>query len=221
MYIIVVGAGKIGYHLSKSLLRSEHEVIIVERSAERCDAVRRELGNMIIPGDGCDEDALRRAGTSRADVFIATTGRDQDNLVSCQIAKHRFRATRTIALVNIPANGKLFEAMGVDVWVSTTDVILDRITEELPASSLVHLMTVRNANRQVVGIRIPSDAAVVGRSLGQVNLPADSLISYIVKRNGTLLPPDQDAVLGSDDEVVAITTAEGEEVLREALTGTM
>ena len=193
----------------------------MERSAERCDAVRRELGNMIIPGDGCDEDALRRAGTSRADVFIATTGRDQDNLVSCQIAKHRFRATRTIALVNIPANGKLFEAMGVDVWVSTTDVILDRITEELPASSLVHLMTVRNANRQVVGIRIPSDAAVVGRSLGQVNLPADSLISYIVKRNGTLLPPDQDAVLGSDDEVVAITTAEGEEVLREALTGTM
>ena len=221
MYIIVVGAGKIGYHLSKSLLRSEHEVIIVERSAERCDAVRRELGNMVIPGDGCDEDTLRRAGTSRADVFIATTGRDQDNLVSCQIAKHRFRATRTIALVNIPSNGKLFEAMGVDVWVSTTDVILDRITEELPASSLVHLMTVRNANRQVVGIRIPSDAAVVGRSLGQVNLPADSLISYIVKRNGTLLPPDEDAVLGSDDEVVAITTAEGEEVLREALTGTM
>lgn len=221
MYIIVVGAGKIGYHLSRSLLRSEHEVIIVERSAERCDAVRRDLGNLVILGDGCDEETLRRAGTARADVFIATTGRDQDNLVSCQIAKHRFRATRTIALVNIPANGNLFEALGVDAWVSSTDVILHRIVEELPASSLVHLMRVRNANRQVVGIRIPSDAAVVGRSLGQVSLPSDSLISFIVKRNGTLLPPDQDAVLGTDDEVVAITTAEGEEILREALTGTV
>ena len=219
MYIIVVGAGKIGYHLSRSLLRSEHEVIIVERSAERCDAIRRELGNIVVPGDGCDEETLRRAGTARADVFIATTGRDQDNLVSCQIAKHRFRATRTIALVNIPSNGNLFEALGVDAWVSSTDVILHRIVEELPASSLVHLMRVRNANRQVVGIRIPSDAAVVGRSLGQVSLPSDSLISFIVKRNGTLLPPDQDAVLGTDDEVVAITTAEGEEILREALTG--
>ena len=221
MYIIVVGAGKIGYHLSRSLLRSEHEVIIVERSAERCDAIRRELGNIVVPGDGCDEETLRRAGTARADVFIATTGRDQDNLVSCQIAKHRFRATRTIALVNIPSNGNLFEALGVDAWVSSTDVILHRIVEELPASSLVHLMTVRNANRQVVGIRIPSDAAVVGRSLGQVSLPSDSLISFIVKRNGTLLPPDRDAVLGTDDEVVAITTAEGEEILREALTGTV
>lgn len=221
MYIIVVGAGKIGFHLSRSLLRSEHEVIIVERSAERCDAVRRELGNLVIPGDGCDEETLRRAGTARADVFIATTGRDQDNLVSCQIAKHRFMATRTIAMVNTPANGNLFEALGVDAWVSSTDVILHRIVEELPASSLVHLMRVRNANRQVVGIRIPSDAAVVGRSLGQVSLPADSLITYIVKRNGTLLPPDQDAVLGTDDEVVVITTPEGEEILREALTGTV
>lgn len=221
MYIIVVGAGKIGYRLAKSLLRSEHEVMLVERSADRCDAVRRELGNIVMAGDGCDEETLSRAGAARADVFIATTGRDQDNLVSCQIAKHRFGATKTIALVNTPVNGRLFEALGVDAWISSTDVILRRIEEELPVGSLVHLMSVRSANRQMVGIRIPSDAAVVGRSLGQVSLPADSLISFIVKRNGTLLPPDQDAVLASDDEVVAITTTDSEEILREALTGTM
>ena len=221
MYIIVVGAGKIGYHLAKSLMRSEHEVILVERSAERCDALRRELGNMVITGDGCDDETLSRAGTSRADVFIATTGRDQDNLVSCQMAKHRFQVSRTMSLVNIPGNGKLFEALGVDVWVSSTDVIVHRIEEELPASSLVHLMTVKGANREVVGIRIPSDAAVVGRALGQVSLPADCLISFIVKRNGTFVAPDVEAVLASEDEVVAITTAEDEELLREALTGTM
>ena len=221
MYIIVVGAGNIGYHLAKSLLRSEHEVILVDRSAERCDALRHELGNMVITGDGCDDETLRSAGASRANVFIAATGRDQDNLVSCQMAKHRFRVSRTLSLVNIPGNGKLFEALGVDVWVSSTDIIVHRIEEELPESSLVHLMKVKGANREVVGIRIPSDAAVVGQPLGQLSLPGDSLISFIVKRNGTLIAPDVEAVLASEDEVVAITSPEDEELLREALTGAM
>ncbi len=220
MYIIVVGAGKIGYNLAKFLLRAEHEVILVERAAARCEAVRRELGNMVIAGDGCNEETLRRAGASRADVFIATTGRDQDNLVSCQIAKHRFQAARTIALVNVPGNGKLFEALDVDVWISSTDVILHRIEEELLEGSLVHLMALRGANRHVVGIRIPSDSPLVGQTLGEANLPADSLVCFIVKRNGTLLPPEADTVLGTEDEVVAVTSAEDEDLLREALTGT-
>ena len=218
MYVIVVGAGRIGYNLAKALLRDEHEVSLIERDAARCDAVRRELGSMVISGDACDEDTLRRAGASRAEVFIAATGRDQDNLVSCQVARHRFQVARTIALVNVPGNGKLFEALDVDAWVSSTDVILQRIEEEMPESALVHLMTVRSANRHVVGVRIPSDAAAVGRMLGEVELPAASLVCFVVRRNGTLLPPDADAVLESDDEVVAVTTTEDEDLLREALT---
>ena len=219
MYVIVAGAGRIGYNLAKALLRDEHEVVLVERAVDRWEATRRELGSMVIAGDACDEETLRRAGASRADVFIAATGRDQDNLVSCQVARHRFQAARTIALVNVPGNGKLFEALDVDAWVSGTDVILQRIEEELPESSLVHLMTVRSANRHVVGIRIPSDAAAVGRSLGEVDLPADSLVCFIVRRNGTLQPPDSDAVVESDDEVVAVTTTEDEDLLRDVLTG--
>ena len=208
-----------GYHLAKALLKSEHEVFIVERSPRKCETIREELGSLVIVGDGCEEGVLREAGTSRADVLIAVTGSDEDNLVACQIAKHRFQVARTISLINNPNNEKLFIELGVDVCVSSTDIILSHIEEELPTHSLVHFMAIKGSNREVVGIRIPPDAVVVGQVLGEVPIPEDSLVSFIVKKDGTLLVPDTEAVLDSEDEVVVITTAEGEEALREALTG--
>ena len=220
MYIIVVGAGKVGYHLAKALLRSEHEVFLIERSSRKSEAVREELGSIVIVGNGCEEGVLREAGASRADVFIAATGTDQDNLVACQIARHRFKAPRTISLINNPNNEKLFVALGVDVCVSSTDIVLSHIEEELPAHSLVHLRAIKGSNREVVGIRIPPDAATVGQVLREMPIPDDSLISFIVKRDGSLIVPHGEAVLGSGDEVVAITTSDGEEALREALTRT-
>ena len=219
MYIIVVGAGKVGYPLARALLKSEHEVFIVELSPRKCEAIRDELGSLVIGGNGCEEIVLREAGTSRADVFIAVTCNDEDNLVACQIAKHRFNVPKTISLINNPNNERLFVELGVDVCVSSTDIILSHIEEELPANPLVHFMAIRGSNREVVGIRIPPDAAVVGRVLREVSIPDDSLVSFILKKDGTLLVPDTDAVLGSGDGVVVITTAEGEETLREALTG--
>jgi trk system potassium uptake protein TrkA len=219
MYIIVVGAGKMGYHLAKALLKDEHEVFIVERSAPKCEAIREELGSLAIVGDGSEESVLREAGASRADVFITVTGVDEDNLVACQIAKHRFQVERTISLINNPNNEKLFVELGVDVCVSSTDIILSHIEEELPEHSLVHFMAIRGSNREVVGIRIPPDAAVVGHVLGEVSIPDDSLISFVLRKDGTLIVPDSEAILIPEDEVVAITTAEGEEALRDVLTG--
>ncbi|MFH1559864.1 MAG: TrkA family potassium uptake protein [Chloroflexota bacterium] len=219
MYIIVVGAGKVGYHLAKALLKSEHEVFIIERSPLKCETIREELGSLVVVGDGCETGVLKEAGTSRADVLIAVTGNDEDNLVACQIAKHRFKVPRTISLINDTNNERLFIELGIDVCVSSTDIILSHIEEELPAHSLVHFMAIKGSNREVVGIRIPPDAAVVGQVLGQVPIPDGSLISFIVKKDGTIFVPNTEAVLGPEDEVVVITTVEGEEALREALTG--
>lgn len=207
-----------GYHLAKALLKSEHEVFIVERSPLRCEAIREELGSLVVVGDGCEEVVLKEAGTSRADVFIAVTGSDEDNLVACQIAKHRFKVPRTISRINNPNNEKLFMELGIDVCVSSTNIILSHIEEELPAHPLVHLMAIKGSNREVVGIRIPPDAVVVGQALGNVPIPGGSIVSFIVKRDGTLLVSNAEAVLGSGDEIVVITTVEGEEALRETLT---
>ena len=219
MYIIVVGAGKVGFHLAKALLKSDHEVFITERSPQRCESIKEELGSVVVVGDGCEEAVLREAGISRADVFIAVTGNDDDNLESCQMAKHRFQVPRTIALINNPNNERLFRELGVDVCVSSTDIILSHIEEELPTHSLVHMMAIRGSNREVVEVRIPPDSAAVGRVIGEVSLPPDTIISFIVRKDGTLLVPDAEVALSSEDQVVAITTVDGEEDLLEALTG--
>ena len=208
-----------GYYLARALLKSEHEVFIVERSVLKCEAIKEELGSLVVVGDGCEDGVLKEAGTSRADVFIAVTGNDEDNLVACQMAKHRFGVPRTIALINNPNNEGLFRDLGVDVCLSSTEIILSHIEEELPAHPLVHVMAIKGSNRELVGIRIPPDSAVVGQTLSNVQVPSGTVISFAVKKDGTLLMPTDDSPLSPEDEVVAITTAEGEESLREALTG--
>ncbi len=218
MYVIIVGAGDVGYELAKSLLRGDHEVSIIESSQERCDAVREELGSLALAGSGSDEAALREAGASRAEALIAVTGSDPDNLAACQMARHRFNVPRTISLVSSAGNEPLFRELGIDVCINSTDVILSRIEEELPRNSLVHIMGVKGSNREIVSVRIPPDAEVIGKSLAEITVPSDSIISCILKRDGALHPPDADVVLQSEDEVVVITTTEQEEALREVFT---
>jgi trk system potassium uptake protein TrkA len=223
MYIIVVGAGKVGYNLAKTLLQRDHEVFIIESSSLKSEAIREELGSMVIVGDGTEEFVLKEAGASRADIFIAATGADEDNLVACQIAKHRFQVSRTISIINNQNNEKLFVELGIDVFGSSIDIILSYIDEGLQAHSLMDIGAIREGNREVVsvivGIRIPPEAAVVGRVLGDVSIPKGSLISVIWKKDGTFIVPDSEVVLGSGDGVVATTTADDEQALWEALTG--
>ena len=219
MYIVVVGAGEVGYELAKALIRNDHEVFIIEKSQERCNAIKDELGSLVIAGSGSDEAVLREAGTSRADVFMAVTGNDPDNLAACQMAKHRFGVSRTMSLVSNGDNEPLFRELGIDVCIRTSEIILTRIEEELPRNPLVHMMDIKGSNREVVSIRIPQDATAIGKALREIPVPANIIISCILKRDGSLLAADGALVLGYDDEVVIITTEEEEEALREALTG--
>jgi len=94
MYIIVVGGGRVGYYLAKALLEEGHEVLIVEQNPNVCKTINDELGGICSRGDGCEVTTLVKAGTGRADMFVAVTGEDQHNLVACQIAKHKFKVPR-------------------------------------------------------------------------------------------------------------------------------
>lgn len=218
MYIIVVGGGKVGYYLSKTLLSEGHEVLILEKDAKKCEAITEELGSVVMRGDGCEARTLADAGTERADMLIAVTNEDEDNLVACQVAKYKFKVQRTIARINNPKNEALFKKLGIDVTISSTNLILEHIEEEVPTHPLVHLLTLKGGSLEIVEVKIPQNSSVAGKRLKEIDLPPDSVICLMIGKWGAQVPSG-DTILEAEAQVIAVTRPEVEEALRAALTG--
>ena len=218
MYILVIGCSEIGYHLTKALLASNHEVVVVEKSKSRCDLLTAELGSVAFHGDGTDETTLRKAGAARAEVVVAATDRDETNLVACQVAKHVFQAPNTMALIKDPRNEPVFQILGVDAVVNSTHLVLENLEERIPGRPLLRLTSLGTPAMELVSITIPDDATVVGKRLGEVELPPHSFISVVVKKSG-IEPPAGDLVLEADDEIIAVTPGADEQTVYEILTG--
>ena len=141
MYVIVAGGGKVGYYLAQHLLAEGHEVLLIERNPDRVVQINDVLGAVAVTGDGAEAATQAVAGAPRADVVVAVTGEDEDNLVICQVAREKFHVARTIARVNNPKNEHLFRILGVDVTVSQTNYILNLIEQAIPERSFVHLVS--------------------------------------------------------------------------------
>ena len=218
MYIVIVGCSEVGYHLTKALLASGHEVVVVEKRAERCQLLSDESGIVALQGDGTDEPTLRKSGITRADVLVAVAGRDETNLVICQMAKHIFQVPRTMALIKDPKNEPIFHVLGVDVVVNAIHQILASFEEGVPGQPLIHLLNLRIQGLELVSVSVPNDAAIVGKRLREIELPPGSFISLVVKKGGAELPSDG-LVLEPEDELVAVTPTGQEQVLYDILTG--
>ena len=217
MYIIVVGGGKVGFQLAKELVEANHEVLIIEQDAQKCAEITDELGDIVMEGDGCEATVLDKAGTQRADMLLAVTGDDEDNLVSCQVAKERFNVARTVARINNPKNEEIFRKLQVDITVSATSAIMAHIEQELPTHHLIPLMKLKGSGLEIVEVRIPDDSRVVGQPIKNILLPYQSMISLVVGEDGQPKVPSGETILHAGDEVVAVTMHESEESLREAL----
>jgi len=219
MYIVVVGGGKVGYYLTKELLEQGHEALVIERNAERADQIVEELGNVALKGDGCEVATLQEAGVGRSDVLVAVTGDDEDNLVSCQLAKNHFGVPRTIARVNNPKNEHIFRLLGIDVTVSATTILMSMIEHEMPRRALLHLLAIQRMGVEIVEAILNPGAPAIGRSIGDLRLPSESSIAAVI-RNGALLIPSGQLVLQEGDEVIAMCKPQQEVDLRTALLGT-
>lgn len=213
MYIIVGGGGDIGYYVTKSLFTQGHEVLLIEKGLGRYQALKEELGQSVMHGDACEARTMDEVGASRADVVIAVTGDDEDNMVICQVAKKRYQVGRTIARLNNPKHEEIFLRLGIDTIVSPTKTILSLIESELPSSRFVPLMTLKNAGLEIVEVRIPVDASVVGRTLGALRLPRTCNLALII-RDKQFITPVADTVLLANDDVFALVDRDGEEALR-------
>jgi trk system potassium uptake protein TrkA len=223
MYIVIVGGGKVGFYLAKGLIDEGHEVLIIERDQKdphRSASIAEELGSeVVLRGDGCEAATQDKAGVARADILIAVTGEDEDNLVACQVAKNRFKVPRTIARINNPKNELIFKLLGIDTTVSATSVILASIEQELPTHHLVPLMTLRGGGLEMVEVKIPGRSPAVGKALRELVLPQSALVSLVVDASGTAKVPSPDTVIQAEDEVLAVTRPEMEGELRLVLTG--
>ena len=219
MYIIVGGGGEVGYYLTKSLLSKGHEVLLLEKGASRYQSLLEGLGQSVVRGDACETRTMEEVGANRADVVIAVTGEDDDNLVICQVAKKRFKVARTIARLNNPKNELLFQKLGIDITVSPTQAILSLIEAELPGSSIVTLMTLRSAGLGLIDMHVPANSPIVGKSLSTINLPRSGNIALII-RNHECIVPTAETNIFAKDEVFALVNREGEQALRDALGAT-
>jgi len=219
VYIIVVGGGRIGYYLVKALLSEGHEVLLIEKDSAICQRINDELGGVCYTGDGCEAAILAEVGTSRADMVVAVTGDDEDNLVSCQVAKHKFNVPRTISRIRNPHNEILFNKVGVDVTVSSTNIILEVIEKELPTHPLTHLMNIQDQGLELVDVKIPLDAITVGKTVKEINLPENCVLSLIIRKTRKPVIPTGSTVIDAEDQIIAVTPPQSEEDLRTALTG--
>ncbi len=205
MYVIIVGSGRLSRSLAKALLDEEHEVLIIDKDEAKVSAIEEELGSIYLLGDGCEVDVLEEAGTDRADVFIAVTGHDEDNLVACQVAKHKFNVPRTIAQVTDTKNEHLFKMLEVDVTVTSFDIILEHIKREIPIHPLTRLAFFPDTEVEVVELKIPSDAASVNKRIDELSLPSESCVSLIVRSGeDAKIMPSSDFTLQAEDKLVII-----------------
>ena len=217
MYVIIVGGGRVGYFLTKALLEEKHEVVLVEKEAAICDAINEELGSVCIRGDGSEVAILSDIGTNRADMLIAVTGEDEDNLVACQIAKHHFKVARTVARVTNPINAPLFKKLGVDITVVSTNLILESIEAEVPTHPLTHLLSISDRGLEIVDIRVFKNSSTVGMAIKDLSLPPGSVLALIIRKGVRPFVPSAETILLADDQVIAATPAEAEAYLRKSL----
>lgn len=217
MYIVIAGGGKVGFHLAQELLRSNNEVLIVEREASRVAQIAEELGDSVVQGDSCEVTTLDAAGVARADLVAAVTGDDEDNLVICEISRKR-GVPRTVARINNPRNELLFKKRGIETTVSATQAILGQIEQELPTSEMIPLLQLA-MGLELVEMKLPETSPVIGRAVREILLPSESLISLIVDPGGVPRIPSGETRLHAGDALVIVTRHESEEWLREAFIG--
>jgi trk system potassium uptake protein TrkA len=216
MYVVVAGGGKVGYYLSQHLLSEGHEVLLIERNPERVAEINDVLGAVAMTGDAAEAATLVAAGVPRADVVVAVTGEDEDNLVICQVAKEKFRVGRTIARVNNPKNEQLFRVLGVDVTVSQTNYLLNLIEQAIPERSFIHLLNLRHEDLAIVDAKVSEHSVVAHRTIADVELPVNTAIAAIARGPDLIVPNPATELLPGDD-IIAVAHQDQEDELRRLL----
>ena len=207
MYIIIVGGGKVGYYLAKTLAPEKHRIVLIEEDFQLCEKIAFELidlGVNLIHGDGTDVNFLKDAEIEKADMLIAVTGHDQSNLVACQLAKTYFGVARTIARVNNPKNINVFRQLGVDSVVSSTAHIAEIIEQEVDWTGVNRMLSEKVGDVRIREFQVAEASASAGKKVEALDIPKGTILISVIRDKEAIIPNGQ-TQLFAGDTVIALT----------------
>lgn len=219
MYIVIAGAGRLGLILAKGLSEDKHKVCLIDRDKKLCGSLAREFDKvMIVYGDATFPDVLKDAQIEKADVSVAATSTDEDNIIFSYFAKKFFGVKRTVSRVNSPQNIPLYKYMEVDNPVDSTSIVAKIIEEEASFSDVMNLLSIKKGRLSIVRVDIPEDSPVANKALKDIKLPLNSVLISVLRGPEIIIPSGSTTILAGD-EVIATTLIDAEEDLTRALIG--
>ena len=208
MRVCIVGGGKVGYYLSKTLMEHGHEPIIIEIDEHTCSQLADSLDFPVIHGDGTLVEMLEIAKVDGCQALVGVTGKDEANLIACQLAKKVFGVKKTVARVNNPKNAPVLKELGVDIAVSSTDNIARLIEREVETDAIHHLMSIAGGDASLTEVLLPVDFKFSGRTLAELEIPHEVVIVFLTRGQELIIPRGNTVLLGGDKVVcVAKNTA--------------
>jgi trk system potassium uptake protein TrkA len=202
MKLVIVGAGKVAYYLIRELTH-EHEIIIVEQNEEAANKISNQLTAEVVQGDGTILTVLEPV-CKDADMLIALTGKDENNLIACQIAKKLLHVPTTMARVNNPKNLEVMEKFGVDKSFSGTKVIAQMIEQEIDYQGLQIIRQVKNSNHVLIEFDLSPESKAVGKSLAQYSFVKGSRVVVITYTDGRVVAPEGSTVMHAGDRLMMV-----------------
>ncbi|HET8607516.1 MAG TPA: TrkA family potassium uptake protein [Gaiellaceae bacterium] len=217
MYVVVAGGGKVGANVARTLLRTGHEVTLIEQQADRFEMLEQEFEHQVLAGDATEIYVLEQAGMRRPpDLVIAVTGDDEDNMVICQLAREKYGVQKLIARVNDPRNQAYFDLLGISPTVCATSGILALVEHEVPEHDMIHLLELRKENLEIVEVMIDKDSPSAGKPVSRLALPDGARLISVMRESGAEIA-DEDTELRPGDQVLAILEPGKEDELRRVL----
>jgi len=214
VYIVIAGGGEVGFQLAREFLAGGHEVLVIESHPSRRERLEEQLGDVALGGEGCRIQCLDEAGVSRADVFIAATAADEDNLAACQLARLKYRVPRVVALLNNPRNRNIFRKLGIEHTVDVTAIVCESVKSVIPSFPLVRVLGIEDQDVEIVQIRVVASSPLDGKRLEETGLAFLADNACLVRSGSGPQVISGRAELRADDRIVCVVPRDMVERLR-------